>query len=357
MELLLHRYRNLTVLVVAILAQLFLLAYQIRSAQEVRLIRVWAVSAVTPLAKLLEAARSGATGLFRNYVALLEVRQENQRLKEELGRMQLENQQLRTDLYTAGRAQALALFQSTTPLKTLAARVIANTAGPGSTVIVDRGQAHGVRKGMAVITPSGLVGKITAVFPTASFVLLATDPAFAAGVVSQKHRVHGTVKGRGDGTLMVDYVQNEQVVEPGEMFFTDGEDLVFPRGRPVGVVSAVRPGRNRKEIYLTPSGFDNGLEDVLIVTEGVHEPIPDLPAQSPPAMLPPPPPEQGERPAAPAKSGPLSTEADRVREHYLGITQAQGAVLGERGNGAPDFNLRPTPPPEPRQVQPEPPRP
>jgi rod shape-determining protein MreC len=356
MELLLNRYRNLAVLVVAIVAQLFLLAYQIRGDQEVRLIRVWAVSAVTPLAKLLESVRGGAAGLFRDYVALLDVREENRRLKEQLGRMQLENQQLRTDLYTAGRAEALALFQSTTPMKTVAARVIANTAGSGSTVIVDRGETHGVRKGMAVITPSGIVGKVTAVFPAASFVLLATDPAFAAGVVSQKHRVHGTVKGQGDGTLMVDYVQNEQVVEPGEQFFTDGEDLVFPRGRPVGVVSAVREGRRRKEIYLTPSGFGNGLEEVLIVTEGVHEPIPEVPAQAPPVILPPPPPENGQRSAAPAQSGPLSTEADHVRELYLGITQAQGAVLGERGKGAPDFNIRPTPP-QPPPAQPEPPRP
>ena len=58
MELLLNRYRNLTVLVIAIVAQLALLAYQVKSNGEVRLIRVWAVSAVTPLARLIEGSRS-----------------------------------------------------------------------------------------------------------------------------------------------------------------------------------------------------------------------------------------------------------------------------------------------------------
>ncbi len=45
---------------------------------------------------------------------------------------------------------------------------------------------------MAVITPDGIVGKVIDVFPTASFMLLITDPTFAAGVLSQKNRVHGT---------------------------------------------------------------------------------------------------------------------------------------------------------------------
>ena len=46
-------------------------------------------------------------------------------------------------------------------------------------------------------TAGGIVGKITAVYPTASMVLLASDPLFAAGVVSQKHRAQGTLKGQG----------------------------------------------------------------------------------------------------------------------------------------------------------------
>ena len=92
MEFLLNRYRNLSVLLVAILAQLVLLAYQVKSNHEVRLIRVWAVSAVTPLARVIEAGRSGISHFFRDYFVLLDVREENQRLKAELDRVQMENQ-------------------------------------------------------------------------------------------------------------------------------------------------------------------------------------------------------------------------------------------------------------------------
>ena len=54
---------------------------------------------------------------------------------------------------------------------------------------------------MAVITPDGIVGKVVDAYPTASLVLLITDPTFAAGVISQKNRVHGTLKGQGHSDM------------------------------------------------------------------------------------------------------------------------------------------------------------
>src|SRR6267154_549465 len=262
MEFLLNRYRNLTVLLVAILAQLVLLAYQVKSNGEVRLIRVWAVSAVTPLARVIEAGRSSTVHFFRDYFVLLNVREENQRIKVDLDRTKMENQYLRTELSTADRAKSLAIFQQQSPSKTIAAHVIGNTTGVGAkVVIVDRGTGSGVQKGMAVITPDGIVGKVTGAYPTASYVLLITDPSFAAGVVSQKNRVRGTLKGQGDSPVMVDYVQNEQKVELGEWFYTSGDDRIFPKGLPVGEVTVVRKGKSTQlEVFVNPSGLQNGLE-------------------------------------------------------------------------------------------------
>src|SRR5579862_9566756 len=113
MEFFLTRYRNLSVLLVAILLQLGLLAYQIKSNQDVRLIRVWAVGAVTPLARLLEGGSSGMSHFFRNYFLLRGVREENQRLQSRLDQAELENQYLRGQLSTADRASALAIFRTT----------------------------------------------------------------------------------------------------------------------------------------------------------------------------------------------------------------------------------------------------
>src|SRR2546425_8417450 len=111
MEFFLNRYRNLSTLLVTILAQLVLLAYQIKSNQEVRLIRVWAVSAVTPMARVLEGGRSSVSHFFGDYFLLRSARDENIQLKAEMNRVKMENQYLRAELSTADRAKTLAIFQ------------------------------------------------------------------------------------------------------------------------------------------------------------------------------------------------------------------------------------------------------
>ena len=341
MEFLLNRFRNLTVLLVAILLQLVLLAYQVRTNQEVRLIRVWAVTAVTPLARVTESFRGNVARFFSDYFVLLDVREDNKRMKAELDRIKLENQFLRTELSTADRARALSIFQSHSPSRTIAAHIIGNTTGSsGKVVLVDRGTPSGIEKGMAVITPDGIVGKIIGVYPTASLLLLITDESFAAGVISQKNRVHGTLKGQGHSTVMVDYVQNEENVEQGEWFFTSGDDRIFPKGLPAGQATVVRPGKNRKEIYVTPSGFQNGLEEVLIIVEGVHAPIPETPPGAQPVHLLAPPPGDSSAPTsmAPAQAGPLTTDADKLLDRYRKLGEDQKHTYGERGRGAPNFN-------------------
>lgn len=365
MELLLNRYRNLTVLLLTILAQLVLLAYQVKSNQEVRLIRIWAMTAVTPLARAIESGRSSLTQFLSDYFVLLDLREENKKMKSELDRIQMENQYLRAELSTADRARSLAIFQQHSPSKTIAAHIIMNTTDSGArVVIVDRGSTSGIEKGMAVITPDGIVGKVSSVSPIASFVLLITDPTFAAGVISQKHRVHGTLKGQGHSTVMVDYVQNEENVEHGEWFYTSGDDLVFPKGLPAGEATVVRPGKSRKEIYVTPSGFQNGLEEVLIVVEGVHGPIPEPSTTNQPVHLLAPPPVEGGSaaiPQPPTQTGTPISDADRLLDRYRKIGEAQKHVYGERGSGAPNYNANPdAKPPAPKPpdpVKPPPPHP
>ncbi|HTD44619.1 MAG TPA: rod shape-determining protein MreC [Bryobacteraceae bacterium] len=340
MELLLNRYRNLTVLVIAIVAQLALLAYQVKGNGEVRLIRVWAVSAVTPLARLIEGSRSNISRFFTDYFVLLDVRDENKRMRAELERTKLDNQYLQTELATADRARSLAIFQQQSPSKTVAAHVIGNsTAVTSKVVIVDRGTNSGIEKGMAVITPDGIVGKVTGAYPTASYVLLITDPTFAAGVISQKNRVHGTLKGQGYSTAMVDYVQNEERLETGEWFYTSGDDRIFPKGLPVGEATVVRPGKSHKEIYVTPSGLQNGLEEVLIIVQGVHAPIPDSRPSSQDVHLMAPPPGEGSSDPAPAVSGTFTTDADRLTDHYRKIGEAEKHVYGGHSPGAPNYNI------------------
>jgi rod shape-determining protein MreC len=204
---------------------------------------------------------------------------------------------------------------------------------------------------MAVVTPEGIVGKVVDAYPMSSLIMVLNDPTFASGVISEKNHVRGTLKGQGHSECLVDYVQNEEKVEVGEMFYTSGDDRIFPRGFPVGQVRVVRNGKTFKEIYVAPSGFQGSVEAVLVVLQGVHQAIPDHEITSTPGykILSPP----VELTDTPATGQPplLSTDADRLREQYKQSGEAQKHVFGEVGSKAPDFSKIPgvrasTPPPQ-----------
>ena len=352
MDHVISRYRNITALVLIVGAQLLLLAYQVKRQQELTPVRVWAVTGFMPVARLLEFTRNNTFGLAERYLGLMKAQSENTRLQAELDKFKLENQFLKGELATADRARALSLFQATAPHKLLAARVVGTSTAPGSRVLfLDRGHNDGVRKGMAVITPDGIAGRVTSAQPTGCQAMLITDMNFAAGVISEKGRVMGIAKGQGHASVLVDYVQNEDTVAIDEIFYTSGDDWIFPKGLPVGRVKVSRRGRGLfKEIFIEPTGLQRGgLESVLIMLEGVHQNVPPDPAAAasdaaaPFSHIAPPP---ASEPAQSATGGgrQLPSDADQILNKYERIGKAQGHRLGE--GPVPNFTIVP-PPPEP----------
>ncbi|HZQ54962.1 MAG TPA: rod shape-determining protein MreC [Bryobacteraceae bacterium] len=346
MEGLLSRYRNLTVLLVVVVAQLLYLAYQVKTNRDERLIRVWAVSAVTPMAGIVEAVRHDTIGFLQDYFILLDVREQNRKLKADNDRLRMENVYFRNQLATAEHARALILFQQQTPSKTVAARVIGNsTVATAKAVFIDRGSTSGIEREMAVVTPEGIVGKVVAVYPLVSQVLLVTDPTFKVGVESQKGHIHGVLD-CGSGKCVVEQIQNEDKVDVGEWFFTSGEDRIFPKGFPVGRVVAAEPGQGTKNVALNLSGAPGGAEEVLVVLKGIHQPIPAaaVPDDTPVTTLMPPTPEL-ETGGAEAPKG--QTQADKIVQKYAEIGKQENHVFGGVGSAIPNFNAKPASAPKP----------
>jgi rod shape-determining protein MreC len=294
----------------------------------------------------LELVRRYTWGFVEDYFVLLGVRSQNEKLRRENGQLKIENNYLKSELSTADRARALSVFEARSPSKTVAARVIGNGTGANSKVVfVDRGSTSGVESGMAVVTPDGIVGKVVDAYTTASLVMLITDPTFAAGVVSQKNRVHGTLKGQGHSECLVDYVQNEEHVDIGEWFYTSGDDRIFPKGFPVGQVTAAPNGKSFKEIYVSPSGMPGGVEEVLIVLQGVHQEVPGGEVGSPAyTILPAPTETAAQTPEGAPQPGSLATDADRLRAIYkdVGVEQKHTYGEGPPGSKPPDFTKIPS---------------
>ena len=115
MENLISRYRNVTILVAILFVQVLGLAVQVKrrsgADESTRVIRLWTVSAVTPLEKALVWCQNGVGNIWHNYVYLRGVRQENRDLKFEIERLRLEQVRLSDDAQQARRLQALLGFK------------------------------------------------------------------------------------------------------------------------------------------------------------------------------------------------------------------------------------------------------
>ncbi|PYV98814.1 MAG: rod shape-determining protein MreC, partial [Acidobacteria bacterium] len=97
MENLISRYRNVSILAAVLFVQVFGLAVQVKRSteqQSTRLIRVWTVGAVAPLEKGLTWFQGGVGDVWRSYIYLRGVRQENRDLKYEIERLRLEQVRL-----------------------------------------------------------------------------------------------------------------------------------------------------------------------------------------------------------------------------------------------------------------------
>jgi len=268
----LGRYRNLIVLVGVLFAQVLGLAVQVKrttDSEPTRLIRVWAVGAVTPLESVLHWVQTSTGNVWHNYFYLRGVRAENRNLKQQIERMSLEQVRISQDADQARRLQALLAFKEQFISRTMAAQVIGSSGSELSrSVYIDKGESDGIKPDMAVITADGIVGKVLRVYRSTSQVLLIDDQTSGVGAILDKTRLQGILRGTPAGEVVLEKVMSDEAVPAGEMVLTSGGDGIFPKGLLVGRVTKVAPG---SELFLNirvrPAADLSKLEEVLVVTK------------------------------------------------------------------------------------------
>ncbi|MBZ5642696.1 MAG: rod shape-determining protein MreC [Acidobacteriia bacterium] len=263
------RHKSLTLLAGVVAVQLLLLAVQIRREGQVRLIRVWAVELVSPLQRLSSWVVNGIGHGWGGYVGLRHARDDNETLRAELDRLKIRNAELEGRALEADRLAALLNFRNAhTEVSMLAARVIGGSPDSNSQLVyISRGSREGIRRDMGVITPDGVVGKVVAVFPDTSQVLLLGDKDSGVGALLADTRTQGPVKGTGEPLLDLEYISNDEKVSPGEAVLTSGQDRIFPKDLPVGTVADVSPDRKTPfmKIRVKPAAHLDRLEEVLVL--------------------------------------------------------------------------------------------
>jgi len=278
-ENIINRHRNLTVLAVVLFAQILGLAVQVKRGTDrgtSRLIRLWAVSAITPIEKAVVYGSRWSSNTWHNYLYLRGVRAQNRQLRAEIERMRLDEVRLSEDAGQARRLQTLLGFREEFISQTMPAQVISTTGSEFSRgIYIDKGTRDGIKPDMPVVTPDGVVGKVFRVYPTSSLVLQVNDPSSGAGVILEKTRLQGILKGSPTGQTFLANIMADEKIEPGERILTSGGDRVYPKGMAVGVVSRVSPAGTFLNVEVKPSAQLNRLEEVLVITR-IVEKAPDV---------------------------------------------------------------------------------
>jgi len=268
MEAVFSRHRNRVILAFVLLAQLSLLAYQFRRGEDVPLIRHGTMYVVTPAQRAMRAVTDAFRQVVHGYLDLRGARRESQDLARELDQLRIETQRLRREASQARRLQTLLDFRQELPLQTLAAQVIGSGGNEIShIVILDKGSNAGLRPDLPVIVPEGVIGKVLRVFADTSQVLLITDANSGVASLLEGSRIHGVLRGTSRPLSQLAYVVNGEAVTVGEILVTSGEDRIYPKGLPLAVVVAARPGPEFQEIEVQPLAQLNRLEEVLVVLE------------------------------------------------------------------------------------------
>jgi rod shape-determining protein MreC len=274
------RYKNPLALMAVLFIQVVALATQVKRPENAkagatgsgtRLIRVWTVTAFTPVEKVFVSTGRFFRNGWHNYADLRGIRKQNRELQDEVTRLQMEQVRLKQDADQARRLQVLLDFKEKFISKTVAAQVIATSGTEQSRLItIDKGSNDHIKPDMPVITPDGIVGKVKEVFPLSSQVLLINDHDSGAGVILESSRLQGIVKGTSLGELQINDIMSDEKVEPGERVITSGGDRIYPKGYTVGTVIGATPDRDNDPflvIKIKPAADLNRLEEVLVITE------------------------------------------------------------------------------------------
>ncbi len=213
------------------------------------------------------------------YFDLVDVRDENIRLKSRLDELEAKLLATGEDLAELKRLRELVQFPVDARWRPLAARVLAGRLGPNGvldSITISRGYANGARPGTPLVTNKGLVGRVLRSSAHASTVLLITDPSSRVAVFGQESRSPGILKGLGTGAgLEVDFVQRDASMKEGEVLVTSGLDNKYPKGLPVARVNAVAPSDYTQFMAVSAAPLENlhRLEEVLLLEKtGVQLP-------------------------------------------------------------------------------------
>jgi rod shape-determining protein MreC len=202
-------------------------------------------------ARGFNSLQGGVRGFVRPFESVVRSINDLGTLRDRNERLEAENRQLKRQLEAApdaarqlSRVNDLLVLESTSGIRAVHARVIgASLSGLERSATINKGRDAGVAPDLAVLSPEGLVGRISWAGGSSAKILLLRDAQSAVGVRIGESGETGLAKGTGGANLELELVErgalDQGSVKPGDIVLTSGQGGIYPEGLPVGRVEDV----------------------------------------------------------------------------------------------------------------------
>ena len=261
------RRRSGYLFLAVLIAQIVIISAQVSTKSGAPVLEAVALGLFSEVQRLGSSAVRAVGHAWSGYIDLRGTRVDNERLARELRDARIALQQERALAQRSRGLQQLLELRQSVPVETTAAEVIAAAATPEFRAItIDKGTLGGMRPDMAVIGPSGVVGRVVVASARAAKVQLLIDRNAAAGALIERTRAQGVALGNGTDRLALEYLSGSAELVEGDTVVTSGIDGIYPKGFVIGWIDQVtRAGNSYSSVTIRPAVDFARLEEVLVV--------------------------------------------------------------------------------------------
>lgn len=262
------RYRTPLLIALVLLLVFSVLSLSLKRSPSLKKVEGLVISLTSPGMEGLQYVGRSVKQLWLGYIYLVEVRRQTVELERQLEEYRQREVRFQEAQQALTRLEALLDLKRQVALPVIGARVIAYDPSLWSrSAIIDQGKVQGVKEGLPVLAPQGIVGRVVEVYPEYSKTMLIVDRKSAADAMIQRTRVRGILKGKGGNRCSLEFVPKNADVQVGDLVLASGLVGLYPKGLVFGKVTAANkknPGVFQ-EIEVTSSADLSALEEVLVV--------------------------------------------------------------------------------------------
>jgi rod shape-determining protein MreC len=270
----LRKYKTAILIIALLVIALMMLSVNLKYGAERGFFSKIVLQAVAPVQKGLNASIKSIRDAWLRYIFLVGIEEENKNLKNKINELKSVIISYQEGYLEAQRLKKLLSLTDDYNYNFIPARVIGREqAALSKTILINKGTVQGLKVGMPVVVPPGLIGRLVNVSWHASKVLLFIDENSNIDAIVQRTRMQGIISGAGSRGLILKYISKTQDVQEGDVIVSSGMGGVFPKGLLIGQVSHV--DRLEASLFLkinvAPFVDFSKLEEVLVLASSENK--------------------------------------------------------------------------------------